>query len=81
MKKLNKVLLAIISIFAFTLFTACNSAKEKASIVIDDTKASYDKAAAEVKAIKDKTVETINEIENAAKEVQEATDAVKKITE
>ncbi|MEK7085441.1 MAG: hypothetical protein AAB953_00305, partial [Patescibacteria group bacterium] len=60
MKKLNKIFLAVIFIFAFTLLMACNSTKEKASSVIDDTKASYDKAAAEIKEIKDKTVETIN---------------------
>lgn len=81
MKKINKSLLAIISIFTLALFTACNSAKDKASSVIDDTKASYDKAAAEIKEIKDKTVETINDIEKAAKEVKEATDAVKDITD
>ena len=73
----------ILSLAALTLFSfqACGKAKEQAGQLIKDTKTSYDKAAEEIVKVKDKTIETVNDLQNAAKAITEATEAVKKVTD
>lgn len=76
---MKKYLILSLTLLALFNFSACSKAKEQADQLIEDTKASYGKAAEEVVKVKDKTIETVNDLQNAAKEIKEATDAVKKI--
>lgn len=76
---MKKYLILNLTILTLLSLSACSKAKEQANQLIEDTKTSYDKAAEEVVKVKDKTIETINDLQNAAKEIKEATDAVKKI--
>lgn len=78
---MKKPLILSLTVLTLLSFSACNKAKEQADQLIKDTKTSYDKAAEEVTKVKDKTVETVNDLQNAAKEIKEATEAVKKITD
>ncbi|MBI5753644.1 hypothetical protein HZA40_00685 [Candidatus Peregrinibacteria bacterium] len=71
-KKSQPVLLVLFSIFLI-LLSGCNQ-------VIDDTKKSYDNAAAEAKKVGDTTMQKVNDIQNAAKKIQEAGDAIQKVT-
>lgn len=76
---MKKPLILSLAVLTLLSFAACSKAREQADQLIKDTKTSYDKAAEEVSKVKDKTVETVNDIQNAAKEIKEATDAVKKV--
>lgn len=76
---MKKYLILNLTILILLSLSACNKAKKQADQLIEDTKASYDKAAEEVVKVKDKAIETVNDLQNAAKKIKEATDAVKEI--
>lgn len=76
---MKKYLILNLTILTLLSLSACSKAEEQADQLIEDTKASYDKAVEEVVKVKDKAVETVNDLQNAAKEIKEATDAVKEI--
>lgn len=75
MKKTLILLLIAVS------FSACSKAKEGADKLVEDVQDSYKKVAEEVTAVKDKTIETVNDIETAVDKVKEAKAAVKEVTE
>ena len=77
---MSKKIIPLIFVIAISL-TGCKTVKDETSALLEDTKKSYDNVVEEAQKVKNKTVETINDIENAAKEVKEATEAVKKIND
>lgn len=77
---MKKYLIPTLAVLILLGFFSCNKAKEQADQLIKDSKASYDRAAEEVERVKNKAVKTVTELENAAKEIKEATEAVKEVT-
>lgn len=80
MKKISKFFLIFSLSVLFLLLPGCKKAQDIGNQVIDDTKKSYDNAAAEVKKVSDTTVQKVNDIEDAAKKIQDASDAIQKVT-
>lgn len=80
MKKITKILTLGILSSSLILTSGCKKTADIGNQIINDSKKSYNNAAAEVKKVSDKATETVNNIQDAAKKVQEANDAIQKIT-
>lgn len=80
MKKTAKILALAILSSSLILATGCKQTKEIGDKFIDDSKKTYDTAAKKVNDVKDATVQKVNDIQDAAKKIQDAADAVDKVT-
>ena len=80
MKNTTRILtLAILSSCLISV-SGCKQTKAIGDKFIDDTKQTYNNAAQEVNKVKDATIQKVNDIEDAAKKIKDASDAVQKIT-
>lgn len=78
--KITKTLAVVVLGSALILATGCKQTKEIGDKLIDDSKKTYDNAAKEVNKAKDATIQKVNDIQDAAKKIKDATDAVNKVT-
>lgn len=80
MKKTAKILALVILSSSLILASGCKQTKEIGDKFIDDSKKTYDDAAKKVNDVKDATVQKVTDIQDAAKKIKDATDAVQKVT-
>lgn len=81
MNKITKILALGMLSLSLILLSGCKQTKEIGDKFIDDSKKTYDNAAKKANEVKDATVEKVNDIQDAAKKIKDATDAVQKVTD